>query len=118
MSASTMDRLLLRIGPHIQKNEVKSRNRTRIAQLGPKETLMLTILYILSGADYRSRNFFGVSVSGFYAIINEVMDAIVYEFQFKFPTSREELDRASIDFATLSDHDVMNGCVGCIDEFY
>ncbi len=78
------------------------------------------LLRWLAGASYIDvTDQMGLSMQSFYRLIHKVMRAIVEcdSLKLHFPTTPAEIEEAAEKFNAISGHQVIQGCVGCLDGY-
>ncbi|KAE9025942.1 hypothetical protein PF011_g2803 [Phytophthora fragariae] len=77
MDVESFERLLRMIRPALLRDEVQSTRRTGTDPITPENMLQMTISW-LAGSNYHTiRGLAGLSVSGTYDVMHDVMDAII-----------------------------------------
>jgi hypothetical protein len=117
MSARSFEKLLSIVGPKIITDRYMSMKRTSIEPVSPANKLQLTLSWLSGGMHHHIRMLAGVSVSFFYRIIYEVIDAInqADELRIQFPATPADRVKVAAGFRRLSSRQVIPNCIGCID---
>lgn len=107
------------IRPNIEVNEEMSMRRTGKPAIITEIGLHCLLRWLAGGSYHDIRMTAGISHSSFYRIMYKIVDEINSNpyFGINFPSSSTEIQDAADDFANLSSHGVITGCVGCLDGF-
>jgi hypothetical protein len=117
MERHSFEKLCLLLKPHIEKDESMSKVRTGKGPITPEIALHCLLRWLAGGSYLDIRLYAGISVSSFYVVVHRCAIAILKlpELDYSFPATNEELERVANGFKDLCDHEVMDGCVGCMD---
>ena len=79
--------------------------------------LHCAIRWLAGGSYIELCHHVGVSRAAFYHYTHRVIAAInnCKDLEYKFPTDPHEMERAAADFAAISLHGVIQGCLGALD---
>ena len=119
MPSSHFEILLAKLAPHITGDTKMSKVATKRDPITSVNKLQFYIFWI-SGHHYQTtRVVSGVSVASFYRCIWQVVDAIGAiiddDVAVTFPQSNKEIQQTTQAFRSLSDIEVIQGCIGCVD---
>ena len=105
--------------PKLFKDERMSRTRTDKATISTEIALHCFLRWAAGGSYLDIRLCAGISITSFYTCIHSCMDALYKspELAYSFPTTPEEIEQACAGFRSCSSHDLIRGCVACIDGF-
>lgn len=118
MNVIAFERLVESLKPVLERDQLKSRNRTGIGPVTPVNKVQMTISWLAGGSYHAIRALAGVSTSEFYSAVIEVMNAICDDprYQITAPVyDMESITRAASQFADISTYNILTGCVGCVD---
>jgi hypothetical protein len=118
MKHASFVKLCRYVDPFIRVDVEMSRRRS--GGKGPITTEMMVhslLRWLSGGSQIDVRISAGISHPSFYRIMYKCVDAIlrVGELKYDFPTSEEEMDRATNNFSNHSTNNVMTGCVAALD---
>jgi hypothetical protein len=117
MSQPSFLKLCNMIRPLLQINEVMSRRCTGKGPITAEMALHCLLRFLSGGSPLDARLCVGISIPSFYRIVFRCVDAILRlnELAYHFPSSPDEILKASCGFAEISSHSVIEGCVGALD---
>ncbi|KAE8997919.1 hypothetical protein PF011_g15270 [Phytophthora fragariae] len=118
MDVESFERLLRINRPALLRDEVQSTLRTGMGPITSENMLQMTISWLAGSNYHTTRGLAGISVSGIYGVMHDVMDAIIAcpELRIRSPTeSKEHMMETADDFTSISKYGILTGCVGCVD---
>lgn len=117
MSLPSFLKLCNLIRPLVQINEDMSRRRTGKGPITVEMALHCLLRFLSGGSPLDARICVGISVPSFYRVVFRCVDAILRqnELGYHFPSSNDEVLKASSGFAQISSHHIIEGCVGALD---
>ena len=103
----------------LQKDEEMSRRRTGKSSITPEITLHCLLRWLAGGSYLDIRIVAGISPASFYRAIHNGMDAIMNceTLSYHFPTTAKEIEDAAGEFRRCSSHELLRGCVACVEGF-
>lgn len=113
MDVASFERRLLIIRPAVLRDEIPSIRRTRVTPVTPENMLQITISWLAGGNYHTIRKLAGVSVSGIYGYMHEVMDAVCdcANLCIRSPTDlKKRMLELSDGFTSISTDGIMTGC--------
>ncbi|ETP27514.1 hypothetical protein F442_23209 [Phytophthora nicotianae P10297] len=117
MSALSFDKLLALVRPAVLRDELQSERRTGTEPITPENMLQMTIAWLAGSSMHTTRCLAGVSPSGFYDVITDVMDALCecVDLRIHSPTeSSSRIEELASGFTKISKDGILTGCVGCL----
>ena len=119
MKYSLFVKLCSYLRPTLSVNIQRSRSRTGIGPVTTEIALHCLLRWLGGGSYLDVRLCAGISIPYFYTCVYRCVDAILScdRLKYKFPETVEEIEQAASSFAEMSTHEVIDGCVGCVDGF-
>ena len=118
MSHSFFLKLVNLLRPHLEGDKKMANLRTGGYGIITTEMMLHCVLRFLSGTPCRDiRDKIGMSEPSFYRVLCWCIDAILNldELEYHFPQTPDEISEASNEFSRISSHQVIQGCVACLD---
>ena len=117
MSPQSIEKLLALLGPRLEIDQVKSRNRTGTDPITPKMQITVMISYMAGYSYLPSMKVIGISKSAFFAIIYRLIHVLLTTdfLALRFPATAQEQKTMAKSFQNLSNGGIIKGCVGCVD---
>jgi hypothetical protein len=121
MSEESFDRLCQYIEPYCEVNEDMSiRSSSGKAPISTQLTLHCLIRWLVGSHWVDIRLTIGISSPSFYRIVSKGLTAIMKAaaLSYKFPATRDEVEKAALGFKAVSSHNLFSGCVGAVDGYF
>jgi len=120
MEYKSFQKLVDLLRPHLEGNKEMSRLRTGGTQpiISPEMKVHCLLRFLAGGSVDDIRIQIGIHKSTFYQqAVNAAIDAVlaVNELKIRFPETREEIEEAAEAYENISSHQVIQGCVACLD---
>jgi hypothetical protein len=105
------------INTDVSRDPEMSRRRTGKGPITTEIALHCLLRWLAGGSYLDIRLSAGISVTSFYCCVHKCIAAILRcaQLAYSFPVTDEETHKAADDFSKHSHHEVIDGCVGCLD---
>lgn len=117
MSEESFIHLLSKLRPGLHVDEYMSTLRTGEAPISAEVVLHCTLRWLAGGSYLDICNIGHIHRASFYRCLYKGIKAILNcrELAIRLPRGRFAIERAAQEFASCSDGNLFDGCVGCID---